>query len=139
MLGLHGKATSSVAALALLAVVSWVRWRRPDVPRVMAVLLGALLLIVTPVQPWYGASLVALAPSPLGGRRRRWLLPGYPTFSLLSSTTAMLSESGGPATVPPSSFGRRPRARHAGWQITTRFKGAQISVAHPVVRVTNLM
>ena len=50
-------ASISVVALA----VAWVMWRRPAAPRAATVLLVALLLATTPVQPWYAVSALALA------------------------------------------------------------------------------
>ena len=47
--------------LGLLAAVGWVLWRRPSFPHGAAVLLVALFLTATPVQPWYACSLLAVA------------------------------------------------------------------------------
>jgi hypothetical protein len=44
-----------------VAVASWVLVRRPEPPRAFAVLIGTLLLAVTPVQPWYSVTLLAAA------------------------------------------------------------------------------
>jgi hypothetical protein len=83
-LGLTGTPGTLVAALIGLAVVGVVlrRVRREprDVSREALLLLGAALLLATPVQPWYGlpvAALAALAVRPV------WLaipLAAYPTF-----------------------------------------------------------
>ena len=61
ILGLPSGPTTALAAAGLLAVTGWVLVRRPDVPRGAAALLGGLLLATTPVQPWYGVPLLALA------------------------------------------------------------------------------
>jgi hypothetical protein len=66
-LGAHGMAAQLLAAgvLAAVAAVAWWQSRdtdvtaRPDVPARR--LLGALLLVATPVQPWYAVPLVAVA------------------------------------------------------------------------------
>jgi len=60
-LGLPGPATAALAALGLLGAVGWVLWRRPPFVRGVAVLLAALFLTATPVQPWYACSLLAVA------------------------------------------------------------------------------
>src|SRR5205807_7701014 len=60
-LGLRGTAASAVAVVALVSVVGWVVWRRPDAPRAAAIVLVALFLVTTPVQPWYAVSAVAFA------------------------------------------------------------------------------
>jgi hypothetical protein len=60
-LGLQGAAATAVAVIALVAALGWVVWRRPDAPRAAAVVLVALFLVTTPVQPWYAVSAVALA------------------------------------------------------------------------------
>lgn len=50
-----------VAAVALAAVVTWVVARRPSAPTASAAIVGGLLLISTPVQPWYAVTLLAVA------------------------------------------------------------------------------
>jgi len=59
--GLAANPTAAIAAAGFLAVVIWVVLRRPAAPRACAALLGALLLAVTPVQPWYAVTLLAVA------------------------------------------------------------------------------
>ena len=61
IVGLPGPATTAVAAAGLLGSVGWMLWRRPEFPQSTALLLGALFLTTTPVQPWYATSLVAVA------------------------------------------------------------------------------
>lgn len=83
-LGLTGTAGTVVAAVIglIVAVVVLRRVRRSpeDVSRHALLLLGSALLVATPVQPWYGlpiAALAALAVRPV------WLaipLAAYPTF-----------------------------------------------------------
>ena len=83
-LGLTGTAGTVVAGLIGLAVVAAVlrRVRRSpeDVSREALLLLGSALLVATPVQPWYGLPLAALAALAV---RPVWLavpLAAYPTF-----------------------------------------------------------
>lgn len=85
-LGLTGSAATAVAALLGLLVaahvVRVVRRSPPgtDVSPVTCLLLGAALLIATPVQPWYGLPLAALAA--LAGRPAWLAVPAaaYPLF-----------------------------------------------------------
>ena len=84
LLGLRGTPATVVAAGAGLAVAVVVlrRVRRPDADhaREALLLLGAALLIATPVQPWYGLPLAALAA--LAGRAVWLAVPAaaYPAF-----------------------------------------------------------
>ena len=50
-----------LAVVAVVAAAAWVILRRPPVPIGCALLLGVLLLAVSPVQPWYAVSLLAVA------------------------------------------------------------------------------
>ena len=118
ILGLPSGPTAAVAATGLLAVVGWVLVRRPEVPRGMTALLGALLLATTPVQPWYGVPLVALAAAAA--------LPGW---SLVAAAAypyffAVILDARHTVTIGRVSYGlaflavvagaarRRSRARH---------------------------
>ena len=83
-LGLTGTAGTVVAALIGLTIAVLVlrRVRRSpeDVSREALLLLGSALLVATPVQPWYGLPLAALAALAV---RPVWLaipLAAYPTF-----------------------------------------------------------
>jgi hypothetical protein len=60
-LGLPGSLTTAVALTGLAGAAGWVLWRRPAFPVGVAVLLAALFLTTTPVQPWYATSLLAVA------------------------------------------------------------------------------
>ena len=82
--GLTGSVGTAVAAGIGLAVVGVVlrrvRRRPDDVTREALLLLGAALLVATPVQPWYGLPIAALAALVV---RPVWLaipLAAYPTF-----------------------------------------------------------
>ena len=80
LLGLPPALTAALAGAGLAATAGWVLLRRPEVPRGCAVLLGALLLAVTPVQPWYAATLLAVATV---AARPAWsavVVAGYPYF-----------------------------------------------------------
>jgi hypothetical protein len=60
-LGVHGRLAAVLAGVALAGAVTWVLCRRPPAVRGAAVLLGVLLLVTTPVQPWYAIGLLAIA------------------------------------------------------------------------------
>ena len=83
-LGLTGAPATAVAALIGIGIAVTVlrRVRRPDadVAAQAALLLGAALLLATPVQPWYGLPLAALAA--LAGRPVWLVVPAaaYPAF-----------------------------------------------------------
>ncbi len=81
-LGLTGAPATAVAALVGLAVVARVltRLRTHDAADNALLLLGAALLVATPVQPWYGLPLAALAA--LAGRPVWLVVPAaaYPVF-----------------------------------------------------------
>ncbi|MDQ4091378.1 MAG: hypothetical protein M3163_13920, partial [Actinomycetota bacterium] len=62
---------------------AWVLVRRPDVPRGGAMLIGALLLAVTPVQPWYAVTLLAVATVAAAPAWSAVALAGYPYFFAL--------------------------------------------------------
>jgi Glycosyltransferase family 87 len=85
LLGLHGTGASLVAAAAILATIGWAAYRvrsgaAASVDATMRMVLAVALLIATPVQPWYGLSLAALAA--LAGQAR-WLaisMAAYPLY-----------------------------------------------------------
>ena len=54
--------------------------RRPDPPRGCAVLIGALLLAITPVQPWYAVTLLAVAAVAVKPAWSAVAVAGYPYF-----------------------------------------------------------
>ena len=80
MLGLPPAPTAALAAAGVVAAGAWVLVRRPDVPRGGAVVLGALLLAVTPVQPWYAVTLLAVATVAGAPAWSAVALAGYPYF-----------------------------------------------------------
>ncbi|HVL04784.1 MAG TPA: glycosyltransferase family 87 protein [Acidimicrobiales bacterium] len=80
LLGLPPAVTAVLAGAGVAAAAGWVLARRVDAPRGSAVLLGALLLAVTPVQPWYAVTLLAVAAV---AARPAWsavAVAGYPYF-----------------------------------------------------------
>jgi len=80
LLGLPAGLTAVLAFAGLAGVAGWVLLRRPEVPRGCAVVLGGLLLAVTPVQPWYAVTLLAVATVAV---RPAWVavvVAGYPYF-----------------------------------------------------------
>ncbi len=60
VLGLSGTSATVAAVGALGGAIGLVLWRRPDAVRGAAMLLTALFLITTPVQPWYATIVVAV-------------------------------------------------------------------------------
>ena len=80
LLRLPAGPTGVLAFAGLAAVAGWVLVRRPPAPEAAALLLGGLLLAVTPVQPWYAVTLLAVATV---AARPAWAavaLAGYPYF-----------------------------------------------------------
>jgi len=80
LLGLPPGLTAAVAAAGVAAVAGWVVVKRPVTPRGCAALLGGLLLAVTPVQPWYTVTLLAVATVAVAPRWAAVVLAGYPYF-----------------------------------------------------------
>jgi hypothetical protein len=74
ILGLSPDLTGVLAFAGLGVVAAWVVVRRPAAPRGAAALLGGLLLAVTPVQPWYAVTLLAVA-----------TVAGAPAWSLIAA------------------------------------------------------
>jgi hypothetical protein len=60
LLRLPGSVTTALAVAALVSAVTWVLWRRPSFPQGASLLLAALFLTATPVQPWYALTLLAV-------------------------------------------------------------------------------
>ncbi len=78
--GLSGVAAQAAAAV-IMVVAAWAAWASARDADVRArLLLGVLLLVVTPVQPWYALALVAVA---VLGAAWWWLavaVAGYPVY-----------------------------------------------------------
>lgn len=83
LLGLPVGPSAALSALGVAGVAGWVLLRRPDVPRGCAALLGVLLLAVTPVQPWYAVTLLAVATVAVAPAWSAVALAGYPYFFAL--------------------------------------------------------
>ncbi len=78
--GLHGIGAATAAIGAFVGAVVAVVLRRPGTLTAAVVVFGVLLLVTSPVQPWYAVSLLALAAL---ARRPWWAavaLAGYPYF-----------------------------------------------------------
>jgi hypothetical protein len=117
-LGLRGTAAGAVAVITLVLVAGWVVRRRPDARRAAAIVLVALFLVTTPVQPWYAVSAVAFAS--LAG----WPAPaavaaaGYPYYFAVildyrhAVGLAQLCYGAALALVVASAVGRRLRGPH---------------------------
>jgi len=80
ILGLPPGLTAVLAASGFLAVGAWVLLRRPAAPRACAALFGALLLAVTPVQPWYAVTLLVVAAVAGAPAWSAVAVAGYPYF-----------------------------------------------------------
>jgi hypothetical protein len=79
-LGLSGRTSEIVAVIAVIATLVVVAWRRPPAPRASVVVLCALFLTTTPVQPWYAVSLVAMGCIAGWPEAMAVAVAGYPYF-----------------------------------------------------------
>ena len=79
-LGIPAALAGAVSVLAVGAALTWVWARRPAAPTGAAVILGTLLLAVSPVQPWYAVALLALAALAAEPRWAVVVAAGYPYF-----------------------------------------------------------
>lgn len=80
LLRLPPKGSDVVIALVVAATAGWILRRRPDPAAGSVALMGVLLLCATPVQPWYGITLLALAAA-AGRPHWAWIVvAGYPYF-----------------------------------------------------------
>ena len=68
------------SAVAVAAVVVWVVLERPSAPVGACVLIGAVLLATSPIQPWYAVTLLALATVAAMPWWAAVLAAGYPYF-----------------------------------------------------------
>lgn len=80
LLGLPPAATAAVAFAGVAAAAGWVLLRRPAAPQGSAAVIGALLLAVTPVQPWYAVTLLAVATVAAQPAWTAVAVAGYPYF-----------------------------------------------------------
>lgn len=79
-LGVPGRLAAPLSLLAVLAAVAWVWHRRPAAPVGGAVMMGTLLVVASPVQPWYAVTLLALATLAVQPRWSVLVAAGYPYF-----------------------------------------------------------
>ena len=80
LLGLPAGLAAVLAGAGVAAVAAWVLLRRPPPARGCAAILGALLLAVTPVQPWYAVTLLAVATVAGAPAWAAVAVAGYPYF-----------------------------------------------------------
>ena len=80
LLGLPAWATASVAAAGVAGVAAWLLHRRPPLPEAATIVLGAVLLAATPVQPWYALTLLAVATVATAPTWLAVAVAGYPYF-----------------------------------------------------------
>jgi hypothetical protein len=78
--GFSGWIADAAAVAALVAALAWVLWRRPPLPAGAGVLLVALFLTTTPVQPWYAGSLLAVVAIAAWPWPVAVVVAGYPYF-----------------------------------------------------------
>lgn len=79
-LRLPGGLAGLASAGALVAAATWVWRHRPPAASGAALLLGVLLLAVSPVQPWYAVTLLAFATLTAQPRWAAVVAAGYPYF-----------------------------------------------------------
>jgi hypothetical protein len=89
--GLDGNLAATASIAVFIVVIAVMLVRRPELPVGAVTVFGTLLLVTSPVQPWYSVSVLVLAA--LAGRPR-WAavsLAGYPYFLavILGSPHAM--------------------------------------------------
>lgn len=80
VLGLPAGLTALVAAGGAGGVLAWALLRRPPLPEACAAVLGAALLAITPVQPWYALTLLAVATVAAAPIWVAVVAAGYPYF-----------------------------------------------------------
>jgi hypothetical protein len=78
--GLPAGLTAALAGCGVAAVAGWVWVRRPPPAFGCTALLGALLLAVTPVQPWYAVTLLVVATVAAAPAWAAVAVAGYPYF-----------------------------------------------------------
>jgi hypothetical protein len=73
-------AAGLVSALTLAGAATWVWVRRPPAPLGATILMGTLLAVASPVQPWYAVTLLAFATAAVAPAWTAILAAGYPYF-----------------------------------------------------------
>ena len=79
-LRIPGGLAGPLSALAVVGAAAWVWIRRPPAPVGATILVGTLLAVASPVQPWYAVTLLAFATLAV---RPQWAIlvaAGYPYF-----------------------------------------------------------
>ncbi|HVW31286.1 MAG TPA: glycosyltransferase 87 family protein [Acidimicrobiia bacterium] len=79
-LRIPGGLAGPASVVAVVAAAVWVWARRPPAPLGATVLLGTLLAAVSPVQPWYAATLLAFATLAVEPQWAAVTAAGYPYF-----------------------------------------------------------
>ena len=75
-----GGLAGPLSVLVLAGAAAWVWVRRPPAPLGAAVLMGTLLAVASPVQPWYAVSLLAFATLAVSPQWAAIVAAGYPYF-----------------------------------------------------------
>jgi hypothetical protein len=75
-----GGLAGPLSALVLVGAATWVWVRRPPAPLGAAVLMGTLLAVASPVQPWYAVTLLAFATLAVAPQWAAIVAGGYPYF-----------------------------------------------------------
>jgi hypothetical protein len=132
ILGLSGTWAALVSMAACAVVAAWVLLRRPPVPAGGALILGALLLATSPVQPWYAVLLLAVATVAAQPRWSAVVVAGYPYYFAVvldtgaAATIGRLAYAGALVVVVVVTLGRRSRTVHR-----ETAKGGPLDRAHP--------
>jgi hypothetical protein len=134
LLGLRGATASIVVALLLLGVAAWSLRTRLPLRDAAVRVMSAVLLLVTPVQPWYAVLLLALAAL----TRAWWAVPialaGYPllfaaildgdvqlvgrlSYGVALLLAVLLSRRGSGSAAPTRSTSSAPVRRASGSRV----------------------
>lgn len=79
-LQIPGGLAGPLSAVAVAAAAAWVWHRRPPASLGATVLMGTLLAVASPVQPWYAVTLLAFATLAVAPQWAAILAAGYPYF-----------------------------------------------------------
>ena len=126
--GLHGDLAAAASIVVFVAVIAVVLARRPELPIGAVTVFGTLLLITSPVQPWYSVSVLVLAT--LAGRPR-WAavsLAGYPYFLAVilgSSHAVVIGQASYGAAAIVVIAGTIPAVRRAGASALVRCRSVE--------------
>ena len=115
LLHLPGPIVTAVALAGMLGAVAWVWWRRPPFTTGAAVLLAAMFLTTSPVQPWYAVSLLAVAAADACPWWALVTAAGYPYFFavvLANGHAAGVGQAAYTAALVAMLLATRVRGRH---------------------------